>query len=102
MDVPAEESIKPWEVKLGDEVKTLQLNASNDGKSQKQLLTFRVSKAGKYPFFMGRGKTPLGPGTKIFGVRLNGSAVKGASLLRGSWTPEGVVCGYCTPQECEA
>ncbi len=102
MDIPPEESKEPWDVRFGDDVQKLQLNPSTDGLPQMQTLTFIVKKAGKYPFFVGRGKTPLGPGTKIYGVRLSGSAINEASLLRGSWTPEGVVCGYCTPQECPA
>ena len=100
MLVPAAEADHPWSIKLGDETRALKVHASDGQSPQKQTLAFTVERAGKVTFAVDCTTTPPAAETRIYFIRLEGSAVKGASLLRTRWRPAAVHVHYVAPQTC--
>lgn len=100
MQVPAQEAKHPWVIQVGDESKTLKAE-QNDGLSpQKQTLTFNVKQPGKVTFAIDCTKNAPPAETRLYYIRLEGSAVHKASILRTRWRPSAVHTHFFAPTEC--
>jgi hypothetical protein len=100
MLVPADETVHPWTIKVGDEQQTLKVNANNGQSPQAQTLTFTVKQPGKVTFAIDCTKTPPAAQTRIEYIRLEGSAISKASLLRTRWRPSAAHGHFYAPANC--
>ena len=100
MQVPAREAGHPWVIRVGDESHTLKAHASDGQPAQEQTLTFTVKQPGKITLAIDCTKTPPAAETRIHSIRLTGSAVAKASLLRTRWRPSAVHTHFFAPDDC--
>ena len=100
MQVPAGETSHPWVIKVGDEKQSLKVNASDGQSPQEQTLAFIVKQAGRVTFAIDCSNTPPPAKTRIDFIRLEGSAIHKASLLRVRWRPAAVHVHYFAPENC--
>jgi hypothetical protein len=102
MEVPADETNHVWVIKAGDERQRLTVHVSDGRSPQEQTLTFTVPQPGKVTFAIDCTTNPPAAATRIYSIRLDGSAVNKASLLRTRWRPSAVHARFCAPPECPA
>lgn len=102
MQVPAGEADHPWTIKVGGDTQTLQVEANDGQTPQKQTLSFTVKQPGKVTFAIDCTATPPPAATRIYYVRLEGSAIVKASLLRTRWRPAAVHGRYFPSGTCPA
>jgi len=102
MQVPDGEANHPWVLTVGDETQTLKVNPSDGQAPQQQTLTFTVKQPGKVTFAIDCTKTPPPAETRVYYIRLEGSAVNKASLLRTRWRPAAVHSRFYAPTTCPA
>ncbi len=100
MQVPAAETNHIWVIKVGDETQTLKVSASDGRAPQIQTLKFTVKQPGKVTLAIDCTKTPPPAQTRICFIRLEGSAIGKASLLRTRWRPSAVHVGFYPPKIC--
>jgi hypothetical protein len=100
LQVPAGEAGHSWVIKVGEETQTLKAE-QNDGESpQKQTLTFTVKQPGKYTFTIDCTKNAPPAETRLYYIRLEGTAVNKASVLRTRWRPLAVHTHFYAPKDC--
>jgi hypothetical protein len=102
MQVPAAEAGHAWTIKAGDECRTFKANTSDGQSPQEQTLTFAVKQRGKVAFVVDCTKNPPAAATRICFIRLEGSAIDKASLLRTRWRPSAVHGHFYAPEDCPA
>ena len=100
MQVPRREANHPWVIQVGEESQTLKANENDGESSQKQTLIFTVKQSGKVTFAIDCTKNPPPAETKLFYIRLEGTAVNKASLLRVRWRPAAVHARFNAPESC--
>lgn len=114
MRVNAEQAKTPWVVEMAQgnqldttsmlhqkkESKELKLAESDANTPQPQTLTFEVGKPGRVTFYFDHTKMPEASGAIAF-IRLTGSAVEEASLLRAGRRPSAFYWGFSAPEGCE-
>lgn len=97
MQVPAGEANHPWVINVGDETQTLNVHPSDGSAPQQRTLTFTVKQPGKITFAIDCTKNTPPAETRIRFIRLEGSAVNNASMLRTRWRPAAVHGHYFAP-----
>lgn len=100
MEVPASETNHVWTITAGGESKALVAHASDGASPQKQVLTFDVKEPGKVTFAFDCTMNPPAAATRIRSIRLTGSAIAKAHLLRTRWRPRAVHTYFHAPTNC--
>ncbi len=100
MQVPTAEAGHPWAIRVGDETQTLKVNPSDGQSPQMQALKFTVKQPGKVTFTIDCTQTPPPAETRIRFIRLEGSAINKANLLRTRWRPTAVSGRFFAPGNC--
>jgi len=102
MQVPPAEAGHPWVIQVGDQRQTLPAQPSAGQTPQPQTLTFAVKEPGKVTVAIDCTKTPPAAETRIYYIRLDGSALHQASLLRTRWRPSAAHGHFYAPDNCPA
>jgi hypothetical protein len=100
LQVPAGEADHPWTIQVGDETKTLKVEANDGQTPHKQTLSFTVRQPGKVTFSIDCTAVPPPADTRIYYIRLEGSAIARSSLLRTRWRPAAVHGRYFPSGTC--
>ncbi len=102
IQIPSGTTHRAWTVTAGDEKQTLTVQPDDGQSPQEQALTFAVKQSGKITFAIDCTTNPPAAETRIYSVRLEGSAITKASLLRTRWRPSAVHVHYYAPTNCPA
>ena len=94
MQIPVSEAGVGWTVSLGDQSRSLRSVESDRLLHHPQSLAFVIKEKGKYTLELVRTDAVETPQTRIGSLRLTGSAIKEASLLRARWRPAAVHTQY--------
>ena len=100
LTVPKAEIGHEWVIRLGEEARTLRATESNGDKPQEQTLVFNTRATGRLLFAIDCTQAPPPAGSRVHRVRLEGSALEGASLLRARWRPAAVHARFQAPGSC--
>ena len=89
--MPRKEAGEAWTLRVGQQEKQLIVRSPSDAsRPQTQALRFVVKQRGRVSVVLSCGRTGLGAATKIHGIRLSGTALVKARLLRARWRPAAV------------
>lgn len=100
--VPSEESGKRWLVGLDKDKRPVIVHTSDARDPQSRILRFSVSRRGKHTLTVRQPHESAADRTEIHRIRLSGSAVKSARLLRTRWRPIAVHARFTAPADCPA
>ncbi|KAF0245532.1 MAG: hypothetical protein FD180_1503 [Planctomycetota bacterium] len=102
MTVPEDDVGHEWVIHVGNHTQILKANRSDGESAQKQTLSFKVETPGRVTFTIDCIKAPPPAESRVRFIRLEGTAVTRASLLRTRWRPAAVHARFYAPSECPA
>lgn len=100
LTVPQEDAGYEWIVRLGDHVQTLTSVESDSESPQPETLSFKVETPGLVSLVVDCTDKRPAPKTKIHFIRLEGSAIESAKLLRTFRRPQAKHVGFKPPPDC--
>ena len=101
MSVPASEAGRPWVVRVGSEQRAFKATASDGKQPQLGIAPFQLTKPGKVEVVLSYGDPAPPVSTQLRRIRLEGSAVPNAHLLRARWRPAAVHARFFAPAACK-
>src|SRR5262249_35730512 len=91
-----------WTIKVGEQSQRLNVTANDGSSPQPATLTFNLKQPGKVTFAIDCTTNPPPAQTRIAFIRLEGSAIDKASLLRARWRPSAAHGLFYAPGSCPA
>jgi hypothetical protein len=90
LQVPASEAGVRWRVGFGEQSRVVTTQESDSKEAQDWSLSFQVKSTGKQTVSMTKLDSRSTPASEIHRIKVSGSSIKGAKLIRARWRPSAV------------